>query len=72
MEIRVHTKTIAVRMRTGCGQELSGMNQEWSGMTSLKNCWVIAGNCCLKTKLLESAGRTVWGTRITVNARELT
>ena len=41
MEIRVHTKTIAVRKRTGCGQELSGMNQEWSGMLSLKDCWAL-------------------------------
>ena len=29
----------------GWGQELSGMNQEWSGMISLKNCWVIAVHC---------------------------
>ena len=33
----------------GCCQELSGMNQEWSGMTSLKNCWVIAGLLTKKT-----------------------
>ena len=42
-----------------CGQELSGMDQEWSGKLFLKNCWVIAGNCCLKTKPMGSAGRTV-------------
>ena len=51
MEIRVHTKTIAVRKRTGCGQELSGMNQEWSGMISLKNCRVIAGLLTKKQSL---------------------